>query len=397
MLHMPVTTLPRRPEAWLRIGGIAVGLALVVVSTVLGATIYRGDVIVVFLAALVHAASLPLALVRPGLAAATSSLAAPVIMVAARGGDNPWPWAVTTMITQALVLAVIGYRSTWVLGAGTLVLNIGTSGILTMLVQPYHDQQSVAINLVVATFVFGATLAGGMVTRGWGVIRSQLERERRLSDAERARRQLAEEKTRIARELHDVIAHSMSIITVQATSAPFRHPHTDEALRAEFDGIAASSRQALAEMRSLLGLLREQDAPVARTPQPRLSGIPELIAQAERSGVAVDLVGREALVDDGVSDVVGLTGYRIVQEALSNVLRHAPGAQVEVRAARDRALDLTVLNRGGGAGGAAASDAGSGLLGMRERAASVDGTISVGPLAGGGYEVHATLPLEHTT
>ena len=145
-----------------------------------------------------------------------------------------------------------------------------------------------------------------------------------------------------------------------------------------------------------IGVLRDPDAPVARTPQPHLSGIPELVAQSERSGVDIRLTGADALVDDGVSEVTGLTAYRIVQEALSNVIRHAPGAAVTVKASRGRALDIAVVNGPGEHVGAAA-EPGHGLLGMRERAASVGGTFVYGPTPEGGYEVRATLPLAPET
>lgn len=399
---MVATRLPRRREAWLRIAAGAAAVVLLVLSVAIGATVYQAMLLLLFAGALVQAATLPLALIRPWPAAALSVAGALLVMASAHTGHAPWPWAVTTMIAQALVLALLGYRARWPLGAGTLAVVVILSGVLARLVDPAHDQQAVAVDLVVFASIGGTALAAGVVAREWQVVRRQLARERRLTEEERARRMVAEEKTRIARELHDVIAHSMSIIAVQATSAPFRHPGVDPELRHEFDEIATLSRTALSELRSLLGVLRDPDAPIARTPQPRLSGITELVTQSRRSGLAVTLVGAEALSDDGVDEAVGLSAYRIVQEALSNVIRHARGARVEVRVHRNDQLDLVVSNRPGdgasaagegAAGGAAEPGSGSGLLGMRERAASVGGTLAFGPAGDGGYEVHATLPL----
>jgi signal transduction histidine kinase len=396
MQSMAVSRLPRPAEAWLRIAASAAAVVLLVVSVAVGTSLHDGSLLVLFIGALAHTAALPLALVRPRLAAPLSVAGAVVIMCAAHAGE-PWPWAVTTMITQALVLATLGYRAAWPLGAGTLIIGIAASGLVAALIRPAHDQQSVAVDLVVSASIGGAALVAGVVLREGHAIRRQLARERRVTEDERARRLVAEEKTRIARELHDVIAHSMSLITVQATSAPVRHPRVDPAVREEFDEIAASSRRALAEMRSLLGVLRDPDVPVARTPQPRLSGITELVTQSQQSGLAVELVGADALVDDQVDEAVGLAAFRIVQEALSNVIRHAPGADVVVQARRDEQLDLVVRNRRGRTPKRAhrepARPPGSGLLGMRERAASVGGSLAFGPSSDGGYEVHVTLPL----
>lgn len=395
-----VGPLARRPEAWLRIGATATAVALLAVSVPLGATVYDGGLLVLFVGGLAQASALPLMLVRPWIAAPLSVAGAVAVMVAGHAGGAPWPWSVTTMITQALVLATLGFRTVWPLGVGTLIASLLASGVIASLVDQTRDQQTVAINLVLFASIGGAALVAGIVSCQWQAIRGQLASERRHTEGERALRLLAEEKTRIARELHDVIAHSMSIITIQATSAPVRHPETSDALRHEFEEIADSSRRALTEMRSMLSILRDSDAPVPRTPAPRLSGISELVEQSRRSGMSVRLISDEALTDDLLDDAVGVTGYRIVQEALSNVIRHAPGAHAEVRVGRDDTkLEIIVTNTAGTASdvsaqaGTTRNETGSGLRGMRERAASVGGTVAYGPTAGGGYEVRVAVPL----
>jgi signal transduction histidine kinase len=394
---MAATRLPRRREAWLRIAAGIAAVVLLVVSVSVGAALYRGVLLLLFVGVLVQVSAIPLALIRPWVAAPLSVAGALTIMSAAHGGTAPWPWAVTTMIAQAFVLAFVGFRATAALGIGTLIGAAVLSGILAPIVNPTRDLQAVAVDLVVFTSIAGVALAVGIVAREWRAIRGQLARERRTTEGERALRLVAEEKTRIARELHDVVAHSMSIITVQATSAPLRHPQADAQTRQEFEEIAALSRRALTEMRSLLTVLRE---PVARAPQPRLSGIPELVTQSQRSGLSVRLLGAEWLSDDAVDETVGLSAYRIVQEALSNVMRHTRGADVEVTVKRDGGLDLTISNRHSTGPSAStpdsviAADPGNGLVGMRERAASVGGTLVFGPTDDGGYVVHATLPLQ---
>lgn len=391
-----VSMFGRRTEAWTRIGVIAAGVALVALATSLGATIYGGYLIAVFGLALLHSGALVLVLVKPPVAAVLSLAASIGLMLVAHlGGSAPWPWSVTTMITQVLVLGLIGYRSSWRLGVATLFGSAVLAAVAAGTIQPPHEVNATAVNMVLFASIALTALIAGIVLRQWQVIGAQLVRERRVTEEERTRRVVAEEKTRIARELHDVIAHSMSIITVQASSAPYRHPQVDAALRDEFEDIAASSRRTLVEMRSLLSVLRDDTVPVERAPQPVLSKIPELIDQSVAAGLEVTLEGAELLGDDGVSELTGLAAYRIVQEALSNVIRHSPGAKVQVRVHRDdEQIELVIRNGRAEQAVQTSSDAGHGLIGMRERAASVGGAVTVGPRLGGGYEVKAVLPLE---
>jgi signal transduction histidine kinase len=216
------------------------------------------------------------------------------------------------------------------------------------------------------------------------------------------------ERTRIARELHDVVAHHMSLLAVRAETAPFRVVgDLPEPVRVEFAEISAGARQALAEMRRVLGVLRSDDQEAALAPQPGLTDIPALVDAARSAGADVHL---ELDAAAEAPTAVGLTGYRIVQEALANAARHAPGAPVSVavRATPDvtdapdepavRALDIQVHNapsaRATPSGGeVAAGPTGLGLAGMRERVAAVGGELSAGATPDGGFEVHARLPL----
>jgi signal transduction histidine kinase len=226
--------------------------------------------------------------------------------------------------------------------------------------------------------------------------RHDLAEQVERSDLEEARRAVLEERTRIAREMHDVVAHHMSMIAVQAETAPYRLGDLPESARAEFATLNASARAALADMRKLLRVLRS-DEPASKTPQPRLSDLPELVQATRRAGVAVELSMRPPKGD--VPSAVEVCAYRIVQEALSNARRHAGGSEVVVSIERDGdSLRLEVRNGRGSAAapGPREGRAGLGLVGMRERVALIGGSLSAGPTELGGFLVAACLPLRDT-
>jgi signal transduction histidine kinase len=214
-----------------------------------------------------------------------------------------------------------------------------------------------------------------------------------LTELERARRAVLEERTRIARELHDVVAHHMSLMAVRAESAPHRLGALTDPVRAEFGALSGSAREALADMRRLLGVLRS-DQPAARAPQPGLPDLPDLIDTARRAGMAVELSPVPA--PDQVSPSTGVCAYRIIQEALSNVGQHAAGAPVTVSVRHDAAtVTLRVANgpRVPAQPRANGHRPGHGLAGMRERAEMLGGSLSAGPAPDGGFVVTAVLPL----
>jgi signal transduction histidine kinase len=218
------------------------------------------------------------------------------------------------------------------------------------------------------------------------------------SRADRERQVVAAERASIARELHDVIAHSVGLMVVQAESGAVLATHDPDRAEAAFDAIGRTGREALVELRQLLGVLHEHDADGAgraagRAPQPGLAQLPELTAETAAAGLAVEL---EVLGDPRpVAPAVDLSAYRIAQEALTNVLRHA-GARcarvtVEWTGVPDGrgSVRLTVTDDGHPAG---LPRQGRGLVGMRERAAVVGGEVHAGPGSRGGWEVRAVLP-----
>ena len=212
-------------------------------------------------------------------------------------------------------------------------------------------------------------------------------------ELEEARRTVLEERTRIARELHDVVAHHMSLIAVQAETAPYRIKDLSDSALQEFNTVSSQAREALTDMRRLLGVLRD-DEQSERAPQPQLADVPQLVAVTRRVGVHVDLSMSEH--QGQVPSGVGLCAFRIVQEALSNACRHAPGSSVSVSVEDDaNALRLQVRNGPGSSHSTTVSRrAGHGLAGMRERVAMLGGSLSTQAAPDGGYSVLAVLPFE---
>ncbi len=242
--------------------------------------------------------------------------------------------------------------------------------------------------------------AGGaavfLVAWGAGFLRRRvrLEQQRRDRDREEeARRVVARERRQVARELHDILAHSMSVIAVQAAGG--RRVATRDPQRAAqaLAQIEATSRESMAEVRRLLTVLRsDDDAPAAGDPPPGLAQLDALVAQMEAAGVplVVQVAGERRPLDASVDH----SAFRILQESLTNVLRHATGmpARVLLDYGPER-LRLEVVNAVPPGAGQAPGPAGRGLLGMRERAALVGGLLEAGPTAEGGFQVAAVLPL----
>jgi signal transduction histidine kinase len=231
-----------------------------------------------------------------------------------------------------------------------------------------------------------AWLAGALVRAT-----SQAAEQRRVVREQRASRAVAEERNRIARELHDVIGHSVSVMTVQA-SAVRRRLHPDQEVeRQALETVESVGREALAEMRMMVGVLRGADGGPDREPPPRLDELRHLLAKFRDSGLDVDLdvTGEPRPLAPGLD----LTAYRLVQEGLTNTLRHAvrPGRAVVSIAYADDRLELSVRDDGAPV---AAPEAGHGLLGLRERVAVYGGDLVARPGRDGGFELVATLPLE---
>ncbi|MFF1464757.1 sensor histidine kinase [Streptomyces sp. NPDC058330] len=308
--------------------------------------------------------------------------------------ELPWPWPPPVILGHLFVLLALGLRET----RRTLLavwLTTGTAGLLLYLIAPERDAGGVVLLPVLGAAVLVITAA----LRERGEAQRRLVEQETISETERAGRTLLEERTRIARELHDVVAHHMSVITVQADSAPYRISGLPEQAREEFGSIAASARESLTEMRRLLSVLRSDGTEGERAPQPGLDRIQQLVEATVRSGLPVELsMGTDVpgSTEDGLPQAVDLSAYRIVQEALANVVRHAPGARtrVSVTAAGSHLTVLVVNDRAQRPGSPLeATGTGHGLVGMRERVRLTGGTLDTGPLPDGGFRVAARLPL----
>jgi signal transduction histidine kinase len=353
--------IAERPD-WPVISGLALAMVALLEAYVYSRLGSSYDVPTTFVLALGQTLPLMVRRTRLRTAVTLTTLATVLLVMSA----DATPETVAGIAAQAwvLFLAAERYRGRVVLALGVLLalimLSNGDPGLSNVL-----------------------TLAAGIAALGIGSTR------RLGGQVEEAQRDQAvlEERARIARELHDVVAHHVSTIAIQADTARLTTPGLPPAGAEQLEAIGYTARDAMTEMRRVLGVLRTQPGELA--PQPGLEGLGELLEAARNAGTPVRLVldGRVAPLAPGVD----LTAYRIVQEALTNARRHAPGATVEVELHYGAdALRLRV--RDDGPGPAPGAD-GHGLIGMRERVATVGGSLATGPADGGGFLVDATLPL----
>ncbi|MDV7084984.1 sensor histidine kinase [Rhodococcus sp. IEGM 248] len=339
-----------------------------------------------FVAAL---ATFPFLLIRsnPALAWAVSAVSALVIpRVFALQDGYDYPWQVVHILVMLALLAAVSMRAA--------IPVVGVAWISTVLLfladTPGTNGRGWAVGLT-AIVVFGLLIR-------WLVLsRRQLAQQEELSELERTRRTILEEKARIARDLHDVVAHHMSMVVVQAQSAPYRIADMSDETRAEFESIGAAGRAALNEVRGLLGVLRSDGQLAEHAPQPGVQQISELLEGSRRAGIPVSwhVDGDPTLV----SESVGLVMYRILQESLANTARHAAGAAVEVKIAYESPIaSVSIVNGPPRRSLVSAlarheSTGGNGIIGMRERAQAVGGVLTTHLHDNGGFDVHAEFPV----
>lgn len=264
--------------------------------------------------------------------------------------------------------------------------------LLALSIPPIHHGGGARDSYVHAIiFASAAWILGDNVRTKRAYYRELEDRAERLEreQGEHARRAAAEEQARIARELHDVIAHSVSVMVVQATAANDVFDKQPERAREALRSIEESGRSALTELRRLLGVMRTSDVDRLE-PQPGLAALESLVDQVRAAGLEVELK-----LDTDLGELptgVDLSAYRIVQEALTNTLKHAQASQARVRVSRNAsALELDISDDG--AGSSEEAPEGHGLIGMRERAALLGGVLEAGPGENGGFAVRARFPL----
>ncbi|MGW6543869.1 sensor histidine kinase [Streptomyces massasporeus] len=346
---------------------------------------------------------LSLILMTLGAAALVFRRRAPMAVLALTGtlsvvesvtGDPRTPVAMSAVIALYTVASTTDRPTTW--RVGLLTMTVLTGAAMAAGPLPWYAQENLGI---FAWTGIGATAGDAVRSRRAFVqaIRERAERAERTREEE-ARRRVAEERLRIARDLHDVVAHHIALVNVQAgVAAHVMDKRPDQAKQA-LAHVREASRSALGELRATVGLLRQSGDPEAPTePAPGLDRLDELTGTFRSAGLHVEV----ARTDQGTTlpAAVDLAAYRIIQEALTNVQKHAgPQAKAEVSVVRvGPNIEITVLDDGSGENESPDSGGGHGLLGMRERVSALRGTLTTGPRYGGGFRVHAILPLENRT
>jgi len=302
----------------------------------------------------------------------------------AESGAMPFP----ALLLGAFSVALYGRPAWLAITAAPLPI----AGFASATALGFVDGDPTPVDIAILSFISLGAWTGGWVVRRRAAALARAE----AAAPALARDAVAAERARMARELHDIVAHSVSIIAVQAGAAEALLDADDrEKARAHVQAVRRTAHEALVELRRLLGVLREED-PEYR-PQPGLDRLEELLEEARRAGLRVELE-RDGL-PERIPAGVDLAAYRIVQEGLTNARRHAGAVRAVVRVRRDGGrLELEVVNDpaspdvAGGTGGGS----GHGLAGMRERARLSGGTLEAGPIDDGGFRVHASLPLEES-
>jgi signal transduction histidine kinase len=351
-------------------------------AVVTGATAQFGPALVL----LALSTTLPLALLRPA-GAALAVTAASVLSLALFH-----TLTVAGLAAQLIVLYQLGRNGSHRSGAQPLAVGLSLPFLVLALAGPSPtDSEAGILTVLLASLAPAAALAGVALRARSEAMESRAARE--LIAGTLLEHTARGERARIARELHDVVAHHISMVAVQAETARLTTPGMPAAGAKRLSAIGDTARAALTEMRRLLGVLRE-DARIQAAdlrPQPGLGELNNLLDEArDASGAGARLIirGPPVALDPGLD----LAAYRIVQEALTNARRHAPRAAVDVELDyTDDVLRLRIRDNGPGPPAAPPTE-GHGLSGMRERAAAVGGELRTGPAAGGGFLVEATLP-----
>jgi signal transduction histidine kinase len=328
-------------------------------------------------------------LVRPVGAFWFSMAAAPVVAMFGSAWSD-WPWAPGSFIAHVTVLTVVALRSRPRVAAWMWLLTAAYS----LLAETLFGGGYYSINTFPLLFVSALALLVVTVLN----IRREAEQEVTAHQSEtaqeRSRRTLLEERTTIARELHDVVAHHMSVVAIQAEAAPYRVENPPPELEQAFVTIRENAVAALTELRRVLGVVRAEDYEAPDAPQPTLADLDALLANVRDAGLTVEkaVTGAVRELPQGVE----LSAYRIVQEALSNTLRHAPGASARVEIGYVLGgLGLRIVNGPAPVTTLEKSThgAGHGITGMRERVTMLDGEMTTGVMDDGGYEVAVFLPV----
>lgn len=374
--------VPRNEHAW----DVAIGVVAAILFVISWPTLFVTHEVSDSVAPVIAAAGvLPLLLLRlqPFVGWATSAAAAALVAVGMQplsGYDFPWH-VVHFMVLLALLFAVAltaPAREIGIAWFGTEALFLA---FLPWALKPGWMVAAAGLTVV------------ALLLRWLVLSQRQLARQKEASELERARRSVLEERSRIARDLHDVVAHSMSMVVVQAQSAPQRLGGVSTEVQREFDSIGQQAREALNEVRGMLGVLRSDGQLAEEVPQPGLGHVESLLRDTRDAGI--DLTWSVTGSPEGLSDASAMVVVRVLQESLANASRHAPGArvQVEVEYGAEDAR-ISVLNSAGSPEEKPPGSryGGTGLTGMRTRVHALGGRVSAGSTPEGGFAMYAAVP-----
>ncbi|MFJ5305519.1 sensor histidine kinase [Streptomyces sp. NPDC088350] len=350
----------------------------------------NGGLVDAFLGVLALAPVL-LTTVRPVGAFWLSMVATPVAALVGSEWDSEWPWLPGSFVCHLVVLTVVAIRTrprtaVWMWALTGLYGTISESTIF--------GGHVLGSNTMELLFVSALALLGVAVWQTRREARKEVTAQQTVTAHERSRRTLLEERTTIARELHDVVAHHMSVVAIQAEAAPYRVENPPPELERAFVTIRENAVAALTELRRVLGVVRAEGYEAPDAPQPTLADMDALLANVRDAGLSVDkaVTGAVRELPQGVE----LSAYRIVQEALSNTLRHAPGASARVEIGYVLGgLGLRIVNGPMPEPSLVkpSPGAGHGITGMRERVSMLNGEMTAVPAEDGGYEVTVFLPV----
>ncbi|MFF3288825.1 sensor histidine kinase [Streptomyces sp. NPDC003023] len=352
----------------------------------------------------VPAIAVVMTLVRPVGAWWVSMISTPFVSVMAGFGD--WPWAPAGFLGHLTVMTVVAARTRPRTAAWMWLISAAYGLFADTVFQ--RGLGGVAPGMIFASAVSLLIVSMFLIRRRAD---QEVAAQQTVTATERDRRTLLEERTTIARELHDVVAHHMSVVAIQAEAAPYRVENPPEELEKAFATIRENAVAALTELRRILGVVRAEDYQAPDAPQPVLADLENLLANVREAGLETEktITGAVRELPQGVE----LSAYRIIQEALSNALRHAPGSTAKVEVSYVLGgLGLRVVNTApqglvkpagqratasqGGLRPSSSIGAGHGITGMRERVTMLSGEMTAAPTEDGGYEVTAFIPVAAT-
>ncbi|MFB7173256.1 sensor histidine kinase [Streptomyces sp. NPDC056254] len=372
-----------RYAPWRRHAAVGALAFVAVLFTTEGQSGYLGD-LGRFVMGLIAAAPVLMTLVRP--VGAWWAAVAMTVVLAALGGDS-LPWTPGAFFSYIAVLVLVTLRTGPRVAAWMWALTLALGTALSVV---FTGEWGSNMPVMAVTSAFALVIASSIQIRRHA--KAEVTAQQEVTAVERDKRTLLEERTTIARELHDVVAHHMSVVAIQAEAAPYRVKNPPPELEAAFATIRENAVAALTELRRVLGVVRSADYEAPEAPQPTLASLDGLLANVREAGLSVEktVTGAVRELPQGVE----LSAYRIIQEALSNALRHAPGAAAGVEVSYVLGgLGIRVVNEAPTGDVRPSPGAGHGITGMRERVAMLEGEMTAGRTESGGYEVAVFIPV----